>query len=109
MLEQPLEEETKELKTTSVEVKMTPQEDNTTDSNIVPQSLEEIEKEKSPTSNNNHNDDGFYSISKDYWAKQPPTVNGMLGGYDYVSQDDIEQSQQFLNYFINVRKRLCFV
>lgn len=44
----------------------------------------------------------FYSHSKDYWAKQPPTVNGMLGGYDYVSTPDIEQSQHFLNYFLKV-------
>ena len=49
-----------------------------------------------------NNTDGFYSISKDYWSKQPPTVNGMLGGYDFVSDDDIQQSQQFLEYFVNV-------
>ena len=103
MLEQPQEEETKELKTTGVEIKMTPQEDNTTDSNTVPQSLKETEKAISTSSNSTDKSDGFYSISKDYWAKQPPTVNGMLGGYEYVSQDDIEQSQQFLNYFIDVR------
>ncbi len=104
MLEQPQEEETKELKTTSVEIKMIPQEDNATDCNKVPQSLEETEKAISTRINSTDKSDGFYSISKDYWAKQPPTVNGMLGGYEYVSQDDIEQSQQFLNYFINVRK-----
>ena len=44
----------------------------------------------------------FYSNSEDYWSKQPPTVNGMLGGYDFISQDDIFQSQQFLDYFMNV-------
>lgn len=39
----------------------------------------------------------FYQLSEDYWAKQPATVNGMLGGYDFVSQIDLDQSQRFLN------------
>lgn len=43
-----------------------------------------------------------YSLSEDYWAKQPATVNGMLGGYEHISDVDIEQSQQFLNYFLKV-------
>ena len=43
-----------------------------------------------------------YSKSEDYWANQPATVNGMLGGYDFISDVDIEQSQQFLNYFLKV-------
>ena len=48
----------------------------------------------------------FYQISKDYWATQPATVNGMLGGFDYISDIDIQQSQNFLNYFLNVMIRL---
>ncbi|CAF0857933.1 unnamed protein product [Brachionus calyciflorus] len=43
----------------------------------------------------------FYHLSEDYWAKQPPTVNGMLGGFDYVSKADIDQSQSFLGSFLN--------
>lgn len=45
----------------------------------------------------------FYKFSQDYWAKQPATVNGMLGGFDYVSKADIDQSQNFLNYFTKVK------
>jgi hypothetical protein len=43
-----------------------------------------------------------YSVSESYWASQPPTVNGMLGGFDFVSDVDIEESQKFLDYFLNV-------
>lgn len=43
-----------------------------------------------------------YSLSEDYWAKQPATVDGMLGGYEFISDIDIEQSQQFLNSFLKV-------
>ena len=42
-----------------------------------------------------------YSKSEEYWATQPATVNGMLGGYEHISDVDIEQSQKFLNNFIN--------
>lgn len=46
----------------------------------------------------------FYETSRDYWAKIPATVNGMLGGYDYVSKNDIRQSQEFLdNLFENTK------
>jgi hypothetical protein len=44
-----------------------------------------------------------YEKSKDYWATQPATVDGMLGGFEYISNADIEQSQVFLNTFLNVR------
>ena len=43
-----------------------------------------------------------YTISREYWENQPATVNGMLGGYDFVSNPDVEQSQQFLDYFLSV-------
>jgi hypothetical protein len=45
-----------------------------------------------------------YAKSKDYWATQPATVDGMLGGFEYISDADIEQSQKFLNSFLNVSK-----
>jgi hypothetical protein len=43
-----------------------------------------------------------YAISREYWENQPATVNGMLGGYDYVSNPDVDQSQQFLDLFLSV-------
>lgn len=43
-----------------------------------------------------------YDVSKKYWATQPATVDGMLGGFESISDIDIEQSQAFLNSFLNV-------
>ena len=48
------------------------------------------------------NDREFYTVSEEYWKSQPATVDGMLGGFECVSPADIEQSQKFLNTFINV-------
>ncbi len=44
----------------------------------------------------------FYLKSQDYWSKQPATVNGMLGGFDYVSENDVQQSHKFLQQILNV-------
>jgi len=44
----------------------------------------------------------FYLKSQDYWSKQPATVNGMLGGFDYVSESDVQQSHKFLQQILNV-------
>ena len=44
----------------------------------------------------------FYSIAENYWKTQPATVDGMLGGYENISDTDILQSQAFLSYFIQV-------
>lgn len=49
-----------------------------------------------------------YEKSKEYWAQQPATVNGMLGGFDFVSDADIEHSQKFLNYFLSVMNVIVF-
>ncbi|RNA12685.1 N-terminal Xaa-Pro-Lys N-methyltransferase 1 [Brachionus plicatilis] len=46
----------------------------------------------------------FYELSEDYWAKQPATVNGMLGGFDFVSQADIDQSQSVLDWLKSSKK-----
>jgi hypothetical protein len=46
------------------------------------------------------NKEKIYTKSEEYWATQPATVNGMLGGYEHISDVDIEQSQQFLSYFL---------
>lgn len=61
------------------------------------------------TNDNTENTEPFYSLSEEYWSKQPPTVNGMLGGFDYISQIDVEQSQLFLDHFISVIDLLYFI
>jgi protein N-terminal methyltransferase len=38
----------------------------------------------------------WYSKAKGYWENVSPTVNGVLGGYSYVSNIDVKGSQTFL-------------
>ena len=45
----------------------------------------------------------FYLHSQEYWSKQPATVNGMLGGYEFVSESDLQQSQQMIDWLFTVR------
>lgn len=40
--------------------------------------------------------EAFYSDAELYWAKIPPTVNGMLGGFGFISPVDIQGSKVFL-------------
>ncbi len=47
-----------------------------------------------------------YEKSAAYWASQPATVDGMLGGLECVSAADVEQSQKFLDFFLAVILRL---
>lgn len=54
------------------------------------------------SSNNEEKGEISYGKSETYWAQQPATVNGMLGGFDFVSPADIEHSQKFLDFFLNV-------
>lgn len=44
----------------------------------------------------------FYLGSRDYWSKQPATVNGMLGGYENISEIDLNQSQEILDWLFTV-------
>ena len=44
----------------------------------------------------------YYLVSENYWNMQPATNNGMLGGFDFVSDIDIEQSQKFLDSYTEV-------
>ena len=44
----------------------------------------------------------LYKQSQEYWSSIPATVNGMLGGFEHISDADIEQSQKFLDYFLDV-------
>lgn len=41
-------------------------------------------------------EDHFYAAGKQYWSDVPPTINGMLGGFAFISQSDIKGSKQFL-------------
>ncbi|XP_011869026.1 PREDICTED: N-terminal Xaa-Pro-Lys N-methyltransferase 1 [Vollenhovia emeryi] len=38
----------------------------------------------------------FYTAAAKYWDRIPPTVNGMLGGFGFISQIDIKGSVIFL-------------
>lgn len=38
----------------------------------------------------------WYGASVNYWDKQEASVNGVLGGYGHVSDDDIDESRKFL-------------
>lgn len=44
----------------------------------------------------NQNEDKFYTNAKQYWTGIPPTLDGVLGGFGFVSQTDIQGSRQFL-------------
>ncbi|KAF7997263.1 hypothetical protein HCN44_005540 [Aphidius gifuensis] len=46
----------------------------------------------------------FYTDAAKYWDKVPATVDGMLGGFGFISQTDIEGSQNFLkSLFIKLK------
>ena len=38
----------------------------------------------------------WYKKAVAYWDSQEASVNGVLGGYGHVSDDDITESQKFL-------------
>ena len=38
----------------------------------------------------------WYSKAVSYWDSQEASVNGVLGGYGHVSDDDIMESRKFL-------------
>ncbi len=48
----------------------------------------------------------FYQTAENYWNTQPATVNGMLGGYERISDTDISQSQNFLSYLLQVSEKV---
>ena len=52
--------------------------------------------------NEQSENESFYKLSEEYWKTQPATVDGMLGGYEAISNIDIQQSQVFLDSFLNV-------
>lgn len=44
----------------------------------------------------NKNENIFYTKARDYWSEVPPTLDGMLGGFGFISQTDIQGSHQLL-------------
>lgn len=44
----------------------------------------------------------FYEDAARYWEKIPPTVDGMLGGFGFISQTDISGSRAFLKSLFQV-------
>ena len=44
----------------------------------------------------------FYDDAKTYWTGIPPTVDGMLGGFEKISPTDINGSKAFLRPFLKV-------
>lgn len=44
------------------------------------------------------NDEEFYSHAENYWSSVPATVDGMLGGYGFISQTDIRDSKLLLKH-----------
>lgn len=44
----------------------------------------------------------FYTSAARYWDRIPPTVDGMLGGFGFISQTDIRGSTAFLRSLFEV-------
>lgn len=44
----------------------------------------------------------FYQDAIDYWSTIPPTVDGMLGGFGFISDIDIQGSENFLKSLFKV-------
>lgn len=45
--------------------------------------------------------DKFYKDALTYWSNIPPTVDGMLGGYAYITKTDVAGSTVFLSGLMN--------
>ena len=45
----------------------------------------------------------FYKDAADYWSKIPATIDGMLGGYGFISSLDINGSNQFLKQLFRLK------
>lgn len=44
----------------------------------------------------------FYRNAEVYWSKVPATIDGVLGGFGYISDTDIEGSKGFLQKILNL-------
>lgn len=49
----------------------------------------------------NKNEDDFYTDAVNYWSEIPPTIDGMLGGFGYISEIDIKGSKLLLKQLFN--------
>eukprot|EP00123_Amoebidium_parasiticum_P012266 comp21232_c1_seq1/m.28915 comp21232_c1_seq1/g.28915 ORF comp21232_c1_seq1/g.28915 comp21232_c1_seq1/m.28915 type:complete len:246 (-) comp21232_c1_seq1:302-1039(-) len=47
----------------------------------------------------------WYKKAEDYWQNVPATVNGVLGGYAYLSSIDLKSSKTFLKGFLQESTR----
>lgn len=47
----------------------------------------------------------WYKKAREYWDNVPATVNGVLGGYSYVSTVDVQASQAFLAPLLKTQKK----
>lgn len=47
--------------------------------------------------------DEFYNAAAKYWDRIPPTVDGMLGGFGFISQTDIKGSVHFLKSLLELK------
>lgn len=45
--------------------------------------------------------DRFYQDALSYWSKIPPTVDGMLGGFSYITKTDVKGSSAFIKDLMN--------
>ncbi|KAI5644306.1 adoMet dependent proline di-methyltransferase domain-containing protein [Phthorimaea operculella] len=45
----------------------------------------------------NKPEQSFYGNAKQYWSKIPATVDGVLGGFGYISDTDLQGSRDFIN------------
>lgn len=51
--------------------------------------------------NGNNDDNISYEKSLQYWSDIPPTVDGVLGGFGFISDVDIEGSELFLKSLLS--------
>ncbi|KAG5892412.1 hypothetical protein JTB14_003348 [Gonioctena quinquepunctata] len=49
-----------------------------------------------PENSTSKTDDNYYTHGANYWSDIPATVDGMLGGFGYISQTDIKGSKMLL-------------
>ncbi|XP_015112399.1 N-terminal Xaa-Pro-Lys N-methyltransferase 1 [Diachasma alloeum] len=63
----------------------------------------EICKDVEKESDGNCDSKLFYSDAARYWEKVPATVDGMLGGFGFISHTDIDGSQAFLKSLFKLK------
>lgn len=68
---------------------------------------QEIDDEDTPNNTKDateaQKDPSFYTNAAAYWEKVPPTVNGVLGGFERISSTDIKGSDSFLKQIFKLK------